>query len=75
MTQTETVIPHHSEINPRYTWNATSVFPTVEAWEAEFERVAGDLAGVQQFAGHLADGPAILGGCPGCKPGAEAAGV
>ena len=35
MTPTEAVVPHHSEIDPRYTWNATSVFPTVEAWEAE----------------------------------------
>ena len=35
MTPTEAVVQHHSEIDPRYTWNATSVFPTVEAWEAE----------------------------------------
>ena len=48
MTPTEAVVPNHSEIDPRYTWNATSVFPSVEAWEAEFERVAGDLAGLQR---------------------------
>ena len=60
MTPTEAVVQHHSEIDPRYTWNATSVFPTVEAWEAEAERVAGDLAGLQQFVGHLVDGPATL---------------
>ena len=60
MTTTEAAIPHHSEIDSRYTWNAASVFPTVKAWEAEFERVAGDLAGLQQFAGHLADGPLTL---------------
>jgi oligoendopeptidase F len=60
MTPTEAAVPHRSEIDPRYTWNAASVFPTVEAWEAEVERVAGDLAGLQQYAGHLADGPATL---------------
>ena len=60
MTPTEAAIPHHNEIDPRYTWNATSVFPSVEAWEAEFQRVAGDLAGLQQYADHLADGPATL---------------
>ena len=27
MTPTEAAIPHHSEIDPRYTWNAASVFP------------------------------------------------
>ena len=27
MTPTEEGIPHHNEIDPRYTWNATSVFP------------------------------------------------
>ena len=60
MTTTEAAIPHHSEIDSRYTWNAASVFPTVKAWEVEFERVAGDLAGLRQFAGHLADGPLTL---------------
>ena len=39
MTPTKEGIPHHNEIDPRYTWNATSVFPTVEAWEAEVERL------------------------------------
>jgi oligoendopeptidase F len=60
MTPTKAAIPHHSEIDSRYTWNAPSVFPSVEAWEAEFELVAGDLAGLQRYAGHLADGPATL---------------
>ena len=60
MSQAETVIPPHSEIDPRYTWNAPSVFPSVEAWEAEFESVAGALAGLTQYTGRLADGPATL---------------
>ena len=57
---TTNTIPAHSEIDPRYTWNAPSVFPTVEAWEAECASVAADLAGLQQYQGHLADGPTVL---------------
>jgi len=54
------MIPLHAEIEPRYTWNGPSVFPSAEAWEAEFESVAGALPGLKQYAGHLADGPATL---------------
>ena len=57
---TPNTIPAHSDIDPKYTWNAPSVFPTVEAWEAECASVAADLAGLQQYQGHLADGPAVL---------------
>jgi len=57
---TPNTIPAHSDIDPKYTWNAPSVFPTVEAWEAESASVAADLAGLQQYQGHLADGPAVL---------------
>ncbi len=60
MTPAETVIPQHSEIDPRYTWNAPSVFPSVEAWEAEFDAVAASLPGLAKFQGHLADGAAAL---------------
>jgi oligoendopeptidase F len=57
---TPNTIPAHSDIDPKYTWNAPSVFSTVEAWEAECASVAADLAGLQQYQGHLADGPAVL---------------
>ncbi len=60
MTPTEAAIPHHNEIDPRYTWNATSVFPAIEAWEAEYEAVAAVLPGLVAFQGHLAQGAAAL---------------
>ena len=53
-------IPAHSEIDPKYTWNAPSVFPTEEAWEAECASVAQDLAGLRAFQGRLAEGPGAL---------------
>jgi oligoendopeptidase F len=60
MTPTEVVIPRHSEIDPRYTWNAPSVFPSLEAWEAEFDAVVAALPGLAAFQGRLAGGPAAL---------------
>ncbi|MCX7668598.1 MAG: oligoendopeptidase F [Anaerolineae bacterium] len=53
-------IRKHSDIAPQYTWNAESVFPTVEAWEAECVSIAADLPAVRAFAGRLAEGPAVL---------------
>ena len=60
MTQTEATILHHSEIDPRYTWNATSIFPSVEAWEVEYDAVAAALPSLAAFQGHLAEGAAAL---------------
>ncbi len=42
------------------TWNVESVFPSVDAWEAEFVRVGGLLAGFADYAGRLSDAPEIL---------------
>ena len=42
------------------TWDAASVFPTVEAWEAELEAVLADLAGLTAFSGRLGESPAVL---------------
>ncbi len=57
---TTDTIPSHSEIDPKYTWNAPSVFTDAEAWEAEFASVSAGLASLQQYQGHLADGPQVL---------------
>ncbi len=53
-------IPTHDEIPVQYTWNAPSVFSSDAEWEAEFARVAADLAGLTRYQGHLAEGPQTL---------------
>ncbi len=53
-------IPAHSEIDPTYTWNAPSVFPSDAAWDAECASVAQDLAGLKTHQGRLAEGPGAL---------------
>ncbi|MFZ2361236.1 MAG: oligoendopeptidase F [Anaerolineae bacterium] len=51
---------NRSEIDPQFTWNAESVFASIEAWEAEFASVAASLPGLRSFAGRLAEGPPVL---------------
>lgn len=53
-------LPTRSEVNPHYTWDLSSIFPTVEAWEAAFQEVSLAFAGLQRFKGHLGDDPATL---------------
>jgi oligoendopeptidase F len=42
------------------TWDAESVFASVETWEAELESVLADLPTVMQFSGRLGEGPFVL---------------
>ena len=42
------------------TWDAESVFSSVEAWEAELDAVLADLPSVTQFEGRLGEGPIVL---------------
>ncbi len=53
-------LPSHDEIEPRYTWNAASLFPSPQAWEAELKDVAQDLDALARFAGRLSQGPSLL---------------
>ena len=56
----ENKVPLRSEILDRFKWNAPSVFESDAAWQAEFEAIAARLPEVEQFKGHLGDGPAVL---------------
>ena len=42
------------------TWDAESVFPSVEAWAAELEAVLADLPSVSAFAGRLGESSSVL---------------
>jgi oligoendopeptidase F len=53
-------LPTRSEIPDKYKWDDKSVFPSQAAWESEFEAVSADLAQLDAFRGHLADGPIVL---------------
>ena len=46
-------IPARNEIDPKYTWNAESVYPSPEAWSAEAEQIIADIPSVKAFQGKL----------------------
>lgn len=53
----ETKVPTRSEIPEKYQWNAPSVFPTPQDWEAEAARLQEDIPQVEAFKGKLSEGP------------------
>ena len=55
-----THVPARNEVDPRYTWNDTSVFATVDEWAAELAALSAELDGVAAQQGHLAEGPRAL---------------
>jgi oligoendopeptidase F len=60
----EPTLPRHSELPPRVTWNAPSVFLSDEAWENEWNRVNAGLPDhVKKYQGHLANSAALLFEC------------
>jgi oligoendopeptidase F len=56
----ELKVPARSEITADKTWNAPSVFPTMEAWETEFKNVEASLTVLQASKNKLHTGAAEL---------------
>jgi oligoendopeptidase F len=44
----ELSIPARSDISHEHTWNAESVFPTVQAWEKEYKDIEAYLPGLEE---------------------------
>lgn len=57
---TEATVPTRNELAVEHTWNAPSVFPTVEDWEVEFKNISDSLSDLGKYQGHLSDGPVTL---------------
>lgn len=53
-------LPPRGEIPDKYKWNDTSVFANQDAWQQEFDSVSADLAQLDPYRGHLAEGPQKL---------------
>lgn len=54
------MLPRRQDVPVDKTWNVESVFPSVDAWEAEFVRVGGLLDGFAEYAGQLGVSPERL---------------
>jgi oligoendopeptidase F len=52
---TKSGIPARSDIDPRYTWNLTDLYPSDEAWEQEYGEVKNLIENAGRFAGKLSD--------------------
>ena len=44
-----------NEIEEKYTWDLSTIFPTDEAFETEFAQVSEELKNASNLAGHLLD--------------------
>ena len=44
-----------NEIDEKYQWDLTTIFPTDEAWETELADLTADIEKAKDFAGHLLD--------------------
>ncbi len=53
-------VPKRSEINTENTWNAPSVFQSVQAWETEFREVEASLSLLNLIKEKLTEGPISL---------------
>src|SRR5438105_4972591 len=53
-------IPARIDVPVEHTWDAGSVFPTDQEWEAEFQGIERRLPDLAEFKDHLAEGPPTL---------------
>jgi len=53
-------IPLRSELDKKSTWNAESVFPSVEDWEKELNQIIEDIPTVKEYQGKLSEGASVL---------------
>ncbi|GGE25736.1 oligoendopeptidase F [Streptococcus himalayensis] len=49
------MVKQRNEIEEKYTWDLTTVFPSDESWEAELASLSTDVAKAKAFEGHLLD--------------------
>ena len=53
-------LPLRSELRLEDTWNAESVFPTIAAWETEYQQVQAQFPMFRAYEGRLHESPAVL---------------
>jgi oligoendopeptidase F len=56
---TDLATPPRSAVPVNRTWDAASVFASVEEWTAELDALVSELPGLEQLAGRLAEGPEV----------------
>ena len=49
-----------SQLDPAYTWQITDLYPTDDAWRADYERLQGVLKQLAGYKGRLGESAATL---------------
>ena len=55
-----TQVPSRESLDPRYTWDLTSIFPSWDAWETAFADLDAGIEAYKKHEGTLAEGPEQL---------------
>src|SRR5215813_11569974 len=55
-----TTLPKRSEVQIEYTWDLSTIYPSDEAWEQDFKRVAAALPALSTFQGRLEESAQTL---------------
>ena len=50
-------LPKRNEIDPKYRWDLSHIFPTPEAWEAAFKAAGRRIGEISALDGHVAEDP------------------
>ena len=58
-------IPLRADVPAADTWDLTALYPTVAAWQADFDAMRADFPRLTEFKGTLGGPPPILLGAPG----------
>jgi oligoendopeptidase F len=53
-------VPPRSAIEKQYTWNAESVFPTIDDWHTGAAQIPALIEAAQRYKGRLAESPSVL---------------
>ena len=48
-------VPARADCDPQYQWALTDIFPSDEAWQAQYDRTMAALDTLRGYEGHLAD--------------------
>ncbi|HUV29586.1 MAG TPA: oligoendopeptidase F [Acidobacteriota bacterium] len=56
-------IAQRADIEERYTWDLTDIFADDDAWETEYRSVRKEIDRAREFAGRLAQSPALMYDC------------
>ena len=53
-------VPPRSKINKQFTWNAESVFESIQHWEKELKQIIEDISKIKAYQGRLSEGASVL---------------